>query len=188
MLLPVQKPATPTPAPLVPTVPPVCRSGASAARRGVPHADSQAVALAAPHSVSHTARRRRLADRLGASASLLCALHCALLPIAVAAVPALGLGLLGGVGFERGFTLFATVLAVATLVSGYRRHRTLGALMFLVPGVLALWFGAFGPLGHEGVVHAVVMTVGGTLVAAAHLLNIRLAHGHMHDAGCGHLH
>ena len=132
--------------------------------------------------------RLRLADRLGASASLVCALHCALLPLAIAAVPTLGLSLAGEIGFERGFTVFATVLAAATLVSGYRRHRTLGALMFLVPGVLAIWFGAFGPLGHDDVVHAVVMAVGGTLVAAAHLLNIRLAHGHMHDAGCGHVH
>src|SRR5690606_56455 len=132
--------------------------------------------------------RLRLADRLGASASLVCALHCALLPLVIAAVPTLGLGLAGEIGFERGLPAFAAALAGATLVAGCRRHRTLGALMFLVPGVLAIWFGAYGPLGHDDVVHAVVMAVGGTLVAAAHLLNIRLAHGHIHDAGCGHLH
>lgn len=132
--------------------------------------------------------RLRLADRFGASASLMCAVHCALLPLAIAAVPTLGLTLAGEASFERAFTVFATVLAGATLVAGYRRHRTLGALMFLVPGVLAIWFGAFGPMGHDNVTHAVVMAVGGTLIAAAHLLNIRLAHGHMHDAACGHHH
>lgn len=129
-----------------------------------------------------------IADRIGAAGSLLCALHCAVLPVVIALVPTLGLGLAGQADFERGFTVFATVFALATLVAGYRRHRTFGALMFLVPGVLAIWFGAFGPMGHDGAAHSVVMAVGGTLIAAAHLLNIRLAHGHVHDATCSHRH
>lgn len=137
----------------------------------------------------HTAHRRlRLADRIGAAGSLVCAVHCALLPLVIAALPTLGLGLAGEASFEQGFTVFATVLALATLVSGYRRHRLLGALMFLVPGVLAIWFGAFGPLGHEGSTHTVLMAIGGTLIGAAHLLNIRLAHGHLHGAACSHRH
>jgi hypothetical protein len=135
-----------------------------------------------------THRRLRLADRVGAAGSLVCAVHCALLPLLIAALPTLGLGLAGEANFERGFTVFATALALATLVSGYRRHRLLGALMFLVPGVLAIWFGAFGPLGHEGSTHSVLMAIGGTLVGAAHLLNIRLAHGHLHGATCNHRH
>lgn len=141
-----------------------------------------------PHAAHAAHRRLRLADRLGAAGSLVCAVHCALLPLVIAALPTLGLGLAGEASFEQGFTVFATVLALATLVSGYRRHRLLGALMFLVPGVLAIWFGAFGPLGHDGATHSVLMAIGGTLVGAAHLLNIRLAHGHMHDATCGHRH
>ena len=35
------------------------------------------------------------ADRIGASASFLCALHCAALPFVFALLPALGLGFLG---------------------------------------------------------------------------------------------
>jgi hypothetical protein len=32
------------------------------------------------------------------------------------------------------------------------------------------------------------MTFGGTLVAVAHLVNLRLTHGHVHDASCAHAH
>ena len=30
------------------------------------------------------------------------------------------------------------------------------------------------------------MTFGGTLVGVAHLVNLRLNHGHVHDARCAH--
>ena len=131
--------------------------------------------------------RLRLADRFGAAGSLMCAVHCALWPLLIAAVPTLGLSLAGEASFERGFTVFATLLAVATLAWGYRRHRTHAALLLLVPGLAAVWFGAFGPLGHQGAAHSIVMAFGGLLVGAAHLLNIRLA-ARAHADGCDHHH
>jgi hypothetical protein len=45
----------------------------------------------------------RLADRFGATASFLCAIHCAALPLVIAALPALGLGFLADHRFERTF-------------------------------------------------------------------------------------
>jgi hypothetical protein len=57
----------------------------------------------------------------------------------------------------------------------------------LVPGLAALWLGvAFDPLHDAAVPHAVVMTLGGTLVGLAHLANLRLSHAHVHDAHCVH--
>lgn len=127
-------------------------------------------------------------DRLGATGSLLCAVHCALLPVLMALAPGLGLGLLASAGFEAGFIAFASALAVFSLVQGYRRHRAYRACMLLLPGVAAVWAGVLLPgLGHGAAAgHAVVMTLGGTLIGAAHLLNLRLSHGHVHDACCGH--
>jgi len=133
---------------------------------------------------------RRLLDRFGATGSLLCALHCAALPIAVAAAPTAGLaGLTGSFadGLERGFVVFATVLGLASLLWGYRRHRTLRALSLMAPGLLVLWVGVlYAPLHHSLVPHAIAMTFGGTLVGLAHLANLRLNHGHVHDARCAH--
>jgi len=42
------------------------------------------------------------------------------------------------------------------------------------------------PLHHALVPHAITMTLGGTLVGLAHLANLRLNHGHVHDATCTH--
>ena len=34
--------------------------------------------------------------------------------------------------------------------------------------------------------HAIAMTFGGTLVGLAHIANLRLNHGHIHDSRCAH--
>jgi hypothetical protein len=118
----------------------------------------------------------RTADRLGFAASFLCAIHCALLPLALALIPVLGLKLGGVIDLDQAFVVFATLLGVTTLGLGYRRHRAFRAWAFLLPGLLLIWLGAFGPLHDHGVVHTVMMTVGGLALAVAHLLNLRLSH------------
>ena len=126
-------------------------------------------------------------DRLGATGSLLCAIHCALVPLLIALLPSLGLAIWFGEGFERGFVLFATLLGLFTLLWGYRRHRVVRALGLLVPGLAVLWIAVLYRPVHEAIVaHAVTMTFGGTLVGLAHLSNLRLNHGHVHDAACVH--
>lgn len=132
-------------------------------------------------------QRHRLLDRLGATGSLLCAVHCALLPVLIALLPSLGIATWMSDSVEEGFVVFATLLGLFTLVQGYRRHRAVRALGMLVPGLAALWLGiGYEPLHHDAILHAVTMTFGGTLVGLAHLANLRLTHGHVHDATCAH--
>jgi hypothetical protein len=126
-----------------------------------------------------------LPDRLGIGASWLCAAHCALLPVVLALVPALGAGWLES--WEAGFVVFAVILGTASMVTGFRRHRTFRAFWFLIPGLALLVSGVATELHGNVVWHAVVMTMGGLLVGLAHLVNLRLSHGHVHDASCGHL-
>ncbi|MEP7043052.1 MAG: MerC domain-containing protein [Dokdonella sp.] len=128
----------------------------------------------------------RLADRFGATASFLCAVHCAALPLVIAVLPALGLGFLADHRFERTFVAFASVLALTTLITGYRRHQRFRAFWFLAPGLLLLLAGMV--IDHEdgASLHAVLVALGGTLVALSHLTNLRLSHGHVHDAACSH--
>jgi len=128
----------------------------------------------------------RLADRFGATASFLCAVHCALLPLVIAALPALGLSFLANHHFERGFIAFASVLALTTLYMGFRRHHRFRAFWFLAPGIALLTAGIIVDFEQSATLHAVLVSLGGTLVALSHLTNLRLAHGHVHDAACGH--
>lgn len=129
------------------------------------------------------------ADRLGAAASFLCAVHCAALPFVLALLPALGLGFLADHGFERGFIMCASLLALATLVYGYRRHRTRRAILLLLPALALLWIGGFVFDAHLGLGwHSLLVALGGSGVALAHLTNLRLVHGHEQGECCTHEH
>jgi hypothetical protein len=67
---------------------------------------------------------------------------------------------------------------------GYGHHRAYHAFLLLVPGLALLWAGILVPaLHHPVVAHAVTMSLGGTLVALAHLVNMRLSRGHVHEHG-----
>jgi hypothetical protein len=128
-------------------------------------------------------------DRLGYGVSLVCALHCALVPVAVAAVPSMGVAEWMGHGFDMVFAVFASLLALASMWQGYRKHRIYRALSLLLPGLLVMWGTVlYSPLHDDVILHAVLMTFGGTLIGVAHMINLRLSHGHVHDACCAHSH
>ncbi|MBW3550759.1 MAG: MerC domain-containing protein [Proteobacteria bacterium] len=123
---------------------------------------------------SQTALRR--ADRVGFAASFLCAVHCALLPVLLGLMPALGLKIGGWIDFDQAFVVFASLLGATTLGLGYRRHRAFHAWVLLVPGLLLVWVASFTALHDHTTTHVVMMTVGGLALAAAHLINLRLTH------------
>jgi len=121
----------------------------------------------------HKTRWWSLADRLGATASFLCAIHCAALPFVLALLPVLGLGFLADHGFERGFVMFAGALATATLVSAYRHHRQPLPLLLALPGLVLLIAGVTFAENYSIALHSVLVTCGGLLVASAHFVNLR---------------
>lgn len=138
-------------------------------------------------------QRRRwwhAADRLGAVASFLCAIHCALLPFVIAVLPLLGLSFLGSHRFEEVFVSCACVLAASALISGYRRHHRRLPMFFAVPGLLLLVLGVTFLHGGSLMVHSVLVTTGGLLVATAHFINLRVDRsghaGHIHGPTCAH--
>jgi hypothetical protein len=129
----------------------------------------------------HRLHLPKWADRLGAVGAFICALHCALIPVALAVLPALGLGLVAWHGLELAFSGFATLLAITSLWLGYRNHRAYHAWLLVAPGLLAIWGAVLYPPLHDSVLpHAIAMTLGGVLIAIAHLVNLRLSYGHTH--------
>lgn len=126
----------------------------------------------------------RAIDRVGAVASFVCAVHCALLPIVFGVLPALGLGFLADHRIERVFVLFAIALATTSLAFGLRRHGSWRAFWFLIPGIVLLVAGLLIGASHADTLHAVLVSLGGTLVALSHLVNLRL--NHVHGPDCRH--
>jgi hypothetical protein len=131
-----------------------------------------------------------VADRLGATASFLCAIHCAALPFVIALLPLIGLSFLADHRFEAGFVAFASVLASVALISGYRRHRRRLPLLLAIPGLVLLMLGVTFMHSHSLLVHSVLVTCGGFLVASAHFVNLRVDRGdhadHIHGPSCAH--
>lgn len=142
------------------------------------------LAAEAPLAVRPAGWLDRLIDRFGAAASFLCAVHCALLPIVFGVLPALGLAFLADHRIERAFVAFAIVLATTSLLFGLRRHGSWRAFWFLVPGMALLVAGLFVGMDHADTLHAILVSIGGSLVALSHLVNLRL--NHVHGPDCRH--
>jgi hypothetical protein len=126
--------------------------------------------------MAHSPAALSKADHLGFTASLLCAVHCALFPFALALLPSLGLESVGWIDLDQAFVVFATVLGATTLTLGWRRHRAFRVWAVLLPGLLLVWLASFTGLHQHTYGHTLAMTIGGTLLAASHWLNLRLTH------------
>ena len=135
---------------------------------------------------SSAEQRGRWYDRLGVGAATVSAVHCALLPFTIALLPILGLGFLASHEFELVFVGFSTLFGVLSVAHSLRHHGRFFAWSLLLPGLGILWFERLIPAIHEQpMAHAAVMSAGGLLVAAAHWVNLRRAHG---GASCAHPH
>src|SRR5579872_6239317 len=71
-------------------------------------------------------------DALGVTTSLLCAIHCALLPVLMASLPILGINIIHNAGFEYGMIGLAFIIGATALWHGFRHHhrRILPVLLF----------------------------------------------------------
>lgn len=130
------------------------------------------------------------ADRVGATASFLCAIHCALLPFVLAVLPLVGLQFLADHRFERAFVMFACALALVALIRGFRRHQQPLPLLLAVPALALLMFGVTWAESNATFLHSALVTSGGLLLAGAHFVNLRRdRHGamcHAHGPQCAH--
>ena len=123
-------------------------------------------------------------DALGVTASVACAIHCAVLPLFISSLPLFGMNIIHNIAFEAGMVLLAFVIGSYSFYHGFRKHHhsflpftlfTLG-IGFLV---LKLFF-----IHYENwlLIPAVV------LIVTAHFINYRSCrrHDHAHAEDCDH--
>ena len=124
--------------------------------------------------MKHLEMRHIDLDKAGASASLACAVHCALMPLAVTLLPLLGASFFASERME--WTLLGTsaLLGSSSLCLGYREHRRRQALLILSLGLTALVLGRLLEEHHFTLAGVVGVVAGGCTVAAAHFVNRRL--------------
>lgn len=120
-------------------------------------------------SPAEPSRPARHLDLAGGWASLLCAMHCAVLPLLLALLPGIGLEILDNHSFDAVFAAFVILFGTVVIGSGYCPHRVWIVGASFVGAATLLTFGAF--TADHGLRHAVLLSLGGTLMATAHLIN-----------------
>jgi hypothetical protein len=113
-------------------------------------------------------------DNAGMTASLMCAAHCALLPIVVTLLPVVGLGFLAHETTEWMLLGLAAALGMSSLCLGFRRHRSRRALVVLSAGLALLAGGRMVEHLEVGEFGVALVVLGGLTVAGAHWVNRRL--------------
>ena len=112
-------------------------------------------------------------DRLGITASLLCAIHCMTLPILLPFLAAYGLGILAQPGFEFGMIVLSVVIGMYSIAKSFwNHHRKIYPLYFVGIGLLLLMAAKGGADGEEA--GELMVPVGALCIALAHGLNLRL--------------
>jgi hypothetical protein len=128
-------------------------------------AKAEAIGVAPPPAM----REWRL-DGLAISASMLCLIHCLVLPVAIAFLPALVAWADGGELFHIIMLAIAVPLSGGTLIAGWRRHGAVAPVAIGAVGLALLMAG----LGYEGRALGTGLTVaGGLFLALAHVRNVQ---------------
>jgi hypothetical protein len=110
-------------------------------------------------------------DNIGMTASTLCAIHCAAIPVFFTSLPILGVGFLADPWVEWAMILIALFIGFASIVTSYFRthHRPLPLLLLIVGFVIII----LGHLLTKGWIEAIVAPIGGLLIAYAHFVNYK---------------
>jgi hypothetical protein len=123
-------------------------------------------------------------DALGITASLACAIHCALLPLFLTSLPLFGINIIHNASFEYGMIFLAFLVGAYSLYHGWKKHHhsktpiivfTIGMILLFAKQhwhVYEIWF----------LVPAVICIVSG------HVINYKSCrvHNHAHSDDCDH--
>jgi len=110
-------------------------------------------------------------DRAGATASFLCAIHCALMPFIITMLPLLGLSFLASEPVEWTLLLSSATLGTLSLCAGFREHRSRRVFAMLGMALALLVAGRIFHERHVGWLGPIFMVMGGFSMMGAHLLN-----------------
>jgi hypothetical protein len=111
-------------------------------------------------------------DMMGIATSVLCAIHCALLPVIVSTLPIFGINIVHNSVFEWAMILLAFIVGSYSLFHGFvKHHHSLVPVLIFSIGFLFLFFKQFFHSFENWFLVAAV-----PLIISAHYYNYRLCH------------
>jgi hypothetical protein len=123
-------------------------------------------------------------DAMGISASLACAIHCALLPLFLQTLPIFGFNIIDNIFFEMIMIFLAAAIGLYSLYHGWRKHHHKITPVILFTAGMILLFSK--QVWHEYQLWFLVPAV--MLIVFAHFQNYRLIRktSSCHTTGCDH--
>ena len=123
-------------------------------------------------------RKQLELDQVGAVASIACAIHCAVIPIAISLSAAGVISVFDNEPVEWGFVLLAGALGTAAAWRGYKKHGNKTVAVVLAAAALGLVLATISRHGadahHPSHLVAWVLPLIGATIAVAHIVNLRL--------------
>jgi len=110
-------------------------------------------------------------DKLGVGVSLLCAVHCAALPLIISSLPLLGLKIFGNPLIETSIILLSLIIGIISLSTSYVKHKNWIPMLIIVWGFALIFTGHFLI---SDTVEWIFLSIGGLTVATAHYCNRKL--------------
>ena len=123
-------------------------------------------------------------DALGITASVACAIHCAVLPLVFTSLPFMGIDIVSNKLFEYAMIALAFIIGVIALSHGYRKHHhRLHPMLIFTTGFIFLVGKEWKPD-----IEIFLLFIAVLLIITAHYLNYRLCrgHNHAHKEDCDH--
>jgi len=123
-------------------------------------------------------------DALGIATSVVCAIHCALLPLFLSSLPLFGVNIIENTAFEITMVAIAFSIGIYSLYHGWKRHHhsALPMLVFSVGFIFLILKLFFVEYEAWLLIPALVGII------AAHVINYRSCqvHNHAHADDCDH--
>jgi len=127
-------------------------------------------------SSKDTDKTQMTLDTSGAALSLLCALHCLLLPTLITLAPSLKLGWLAQGWVHITILVLVVPVVIAALWRGYSQHKDYTALVVGGLGLLSLV--AAVVVGHALHIEGTLTLIGSIMLIAAHTINYIMCRKH----------
>jgi hypothetical protein len=123
-------------------------------------------------------------DALGITASVACAIHCAVLPLFLSSLPLFGINIIHNLLFEASMIVLAFAIGTYSFYHGYKKHHhSLFPFSLFTFGIVLLIVKHFFT-GYE----VILLIPAVFLIVTAHLINFRSCrvHNHAHSDDCNH--
>lgn len=111
-------------------------------------------------------------DNIGITASVLCAVHCAMVPLLITFLPLWGLSFLANEWVEIGMISLSLFLGIWSLGSSFKKnHHKIAPIFILITGFALI---AFGHFSGNDFLEPILIPIGGIVIATAHFVNLKL--------------